>query len=271
MVGVIDLVGGHVVLELFQKTQKIESEGGMMIKNGARRRTPGGVFLHLLREINNDPRVDPKEVKQFFAQSQKNDGSQSQRNFPRNNPQQQKAKGPQRESNNHPYKKNYKPYERRSHNKNSSKKEDSFENELEALRKLSQKVKDKKQSQMVEQPIDMEDDRQDITDESSKMRDAKPLPDILACISKEAAPLAIEKNAPTTSKSISQHDLLVSCNSSTSIISRAMRSNSGNVTSQLDNFEEPEAPPNSVERVDRTISTYEDDLGDFSTEDIELF
>merc|ERR1712060_730899 len=64
MVGVIDLVGGHVVLELFQKTQKIESEGGMMIKNGARRRTPGGVFLHLLREINNDPRVDPKEVKQ---------------------------------------------------------------------------------------------------------------------------------------------------------------------------------------------------------------
>merc|ERR1712203_883822 len=127
-----------------------------------------------------------------------------------------------------------KPYERRSHNKNSSKKEDSFENELEALRKLSQKVKDKKQGQMVEQPIDMEDDRQDITDEASKMRDAKPLPDILACISKEAAPLAIEKNAPTTSKSISQHDLLVSCNSSTSIISRAMRSNSGNVTSQLE-------------------------------------
>lgn len=272
MVGVIDLVGGQVVLELFQKTQKIESEGGMMIKNGARRRTPGGVFLHLLREINNDPRVDPKEVKQFFAQSQKNDGSQAQRNFSRNHPQQQKVKGPQRESNNHPYKKNYKPYQRRSHNKNSSKKEDSFENELEALRKLSQKVKDKKQSPLVEQPIDMEDDdRQDITDESLKMREVKPLPDILACISKEATPLAIEKNDPTSSKSISQHDLLESCNSSTAIISGAMRSNLRNVTSQLDNFEEPEAPPNSVERVDRTISTYEDDLGDCSTEDIELF
>ena len=34
MVGVVDLVGGQVALELFQKTQKIESEGGMMIKNG---------------------------------------------------------------------------------------------------------------------------------------------------------------------------------------------------------------------------------------------
>ena len=38
MVGVVDLVGGQVALELFQKTQKIESEGGMMIKNGERRR-----------------------------------------------------------------------------------------------------------------------------------------------------------------------------------------------------------------------------------------
>ena len=71
MVGVVDLVGGQVALELFQKTQKIESEGGMMIKNGERRRTPGGVFLHLLREMTDDPRVDPKKVKQFFAQSQK--------------------------------------------------------------------------------------------------------------------------------------------------------------------------------------------------------
>ena len=54
MVGVIDLVGGQVVLELFQKTQKIESEGGMMIKNGERRRTPGGVFMQLLRDAGKD-------------------------------------------------------------------------------------------------------------------------------------------------------------------------------------------------------------------------
>ena len=70
---------------------------------------------------------------------------------------------------------------------------------------------------------------------------------------------------------MSQHDLLVSCQPSTSTISGAVNSNYSNLTSQLENFEEPEAPPNSVERVDRTISTYEDDFGDCSTEDIELF
>ena len=32
-----------------------------MIMNGSRRRTPGGVFLHLLRQLK-DPRVDPKAV-----------------------------------------------------------------------------------------------------------------------------------------------------------------------------------------------------------------
>ena len=272
MVGVIDLVGGQVVLELFQKTQKIESEGGMMIKNNARRRTPGGVFLHLLREMNDDPRVDPKEVKQFFAQSQKNDGNQ--RNFSRNYSH-QKGKGSQRDSNTHQYKKNYKPYQKRSYNKDSSNKEDSFQNELEALRKLSQKVKDKQQNQIIEQPVDMEDEdnKQDISDESLKIEEnVKPLPDILTCISKDTTGIAGERNDATlsTGKSISQHDLLVSCQPSTSNIS--MRPNRSNVTNQLDHFEEPEAPPNSVERIDRTISTYEDDLlGDCSTEDIELF
>ena len=43
-----------------------------MIKNGERRRTPGGVFLQLLRDMGtdeNEPRVDNKQVKLFFAQS----------------------------------------------------------------------------------------------------------------------------------------------------------------------------------------------------------
>ena len=49
--------------ELFKETQKIEASGGLMIKNGARRRTPGGLFLHLLREwAAKDPRVDEKKV-----------------------------------------------------------------------------------------------------------------------------------------------------------------------------------------------------------------
>merc|ERR1712029_970285 len=46
--------------------------GGMMIKNGERRRTPGGVFLQLLRDYGqdeNETRVNHKHVKLFFAQS----------------------------------------------------------------------------------------------------------------------------------------------------------------------------------------------------------
>ena len=165
MVGVVDLVGAQVVLEVFQKTQKIESEGGMMIKNGARRRTPGGVFLHLLREINDDSRVDPKKVKQFFAQSQRNDFHQEHKTNQRGNVHQPKDRGYQRDTNRHPYKKTYGSYQRRKHSGDEGpEKEDNFQNELDALRKLSQKVKNKREkgkhnpNQLVEHPVDMEDD-----------------------------------------------------------------------------------------------------------------
>lgn len=43
----------------------------MMIKNGARRRTPGGLYLQLLRDISReDVRVDPIAVKMFFNSTQ---------------------------------------------------------------------------------------------------------------------------------------------------------------------------------------------------------
>lgn len=72
MIGVVELFGVEVCLELFEKTQKIEADGGMMIKNGERRRTPGGVFLQLLRDFGADDketRVSNKLVRSFFAQS----------------------------------------------------------------------------------------------------------------------------------------------------------------------------------------------------------
>ena len=46
----MEIVGVDVALDLFNKTKDIESKGGMMIKNGERRRTPGGVFMQLLRD-----------------------------------------------------------------------------------------------------------------------------------------------------------------------------------------------------------------------------
>ena len=45
------MVGAEVALEIFNKTKDIESKGGMMIKNGERRRTPGGVFMQILRDL----------------------------------------------------------------------------------------------------------------------------------------------------------------------------------------------------------------------------
>ena len=295
MIGVIDLVGGQVVLELFERTQKIESEGGMMIKNGARRRTPGGVFLHLLREMTDDPRVDPRKVKQFFAQSQKNDFHQDHKKYERNSTHQQKDRGYQRDTNTHPYKKKYSSHDKRNHSSNDPGK-NSFQNELDALRKLSQKAKKGREKEKprsveaLEQGIEMEDDdNQDLTDESLKVEEEiKPLPDILTCISKEMK----RNNNPqgntvskgedvfeeqlgvplSSDKIVSHHDLLASCQPSTSSISGSTRPTRNNPSSQLDNFEEPDAPPNSVERVERTVSTYEDDiLSDFNTEDIELF
>lgn len=50
MIGIVEIVGVEVALDLFNKTKDIESKGGMMIKNGERRRTPGGVFMQLLRD-----------------------------------------------------------------------------------------------------------------------------------------------------------------------------------------------------------------------------
>ena len=41
----LDFVQKHV-----EETQRIESEGGLMIKNGNRRRTPGGVFFYIVKE-----------------------------------------------------------------------------------------------------------------------------------------------------------------------------------------------------------------------------
>jgi hypothetical protein len=245
--------------------------------------------------MTDDPRVDPRKVKQFFAQSQKNDFHQDHKKYERNSTHQQKDRGYQRDTNTHPYKKKCSSHDKRNHSSNDPGK-NSFQNELDALRKLSQKAKKGREKEKprsveaLEQGIEMEDDdNQDLTDESLKVEEEiKPLPDILTCISKEMKrnnnpqgnnvskgedvfeeQLAVPRSSD---KIVSHHDLLASCQPSTSSISGSTRPTRNNPSSQLDNFEEPDAPPNSVERVERTVSTYEDDiLSDFNTEDIELF
>lgn len=52
-------------MKLFKETQKIESDGGMLIVNGMRRRTPGGVFLFLLKNCDD---VNKKQKKEIFQE-----------------------------------------------------------------------------------------------------------------------------------------------------------------------------------------------------------
>lgn len=46
---VLTVIGPERAQEFFQKTLEIEAQGGLMLKNGSRRRTPGGVFFYTVR------------------------------------------------------------------------------------------------------------------------------------------------------------------------------------------------------------------------------
>lgn len=198
MIGVVETFGAAVALDLFSKTQKIENDGGLMIKNGARRRTPGGIFLHLLREVK-DERIDATKVKKFFAAS--------------NAMAMQAARNKKKRS-----------------NKN-------FRSELEDFKKFSQERKKEaanKESEEMEEGEEKEKEEEEL----------KPLPDILNLISQSM------KNSGDEDKKAEKDE-----------------------QRQPGPFEEPEAPPNSVERVERTVNAYDDDfVSQYNeTEDIELF
>ena len=179
------------MLYLLNQFHVIFFTGGMMIKNGERRRTPGGVFLQLLRDYGsdeNEARVKNKQVKLFFAQS------------------------------------NHRGFQNNHKNKKSGKRsKEDFNAELEAFKKLSKNMKKVQNTQQNQQQ-----------DGASGDSDLKPLPDILTCISQKMSETA----------------------------------NSG--TQKSESFDEPNAPPNSVER---TLSSYDDDFlsTEADTEDIELF
>lgn len=47
----IETLGPDVVQDVFQKTLAIEADGGLMLPDNSRRRTIGGVFFHLVRQV----------------------------------------------------------------------------------------------------------------------------------------------------------------------------------------------------------------------------
>lgn len=58
---IITVMGSEAVQALLEETRQIEASGGLMVKNGSRRRTMGGVFFFLARQ-----RMDPEQRQRLF-------------------------------------------------------------------------------------------------------------------------------------------------------------------------------------------------------------
>jgi len=151
IVRLIEIIGRGPAVGLFEKTQLIEAEGGMMIKNGSRRRTPGGCFLQLLRETDH-PEIDKEKVRAFFNDAQK----QEQR-------QMLKAK--------------------------KKKKKKNFEKEMEDFLKAKKAAAKAAKAKEAEMAVDgdskveeMDDDILDKDDSDDDDGSLKPLPNILSLI-----------------------------------------------------------------------------------------
>ena len=65
---IVDIIGKEKAIEFFQKTKKIEEGGGMLIMNGSRRRTAGGVYLWL---VKNDEHIPQEKIREIFYYDKK--------------------------------------------------------------------------------------------------------------------------------------------------------------------------------------------------------
>ncbi|XP_030833001.1 phosphorylated adapter RNA export protein-like [Strongylocentrotus purpuratus] len=65
---VVKILGVKKTLELWSKTEEIENDGGMMIMNRSRRRSPGGVFIQMMKL---DADVSSETVKDIFSEEKK--------------------------------------------------------------------------------------------------------------------------------------------------------------------------------------------------------
>lgn len=65
---IVNICGVDKALSIFEETRKVESAGGMLIENGRRRRTPGGVFIFLFKL---DPDIPENVKKEVFGQARR--------------------------------------------------------------------------------------------------------------------------------------------------------------------------------------------------------
>lgn len=67
---VVKVIGKQKAIELLGETATLEENGGVYTMDGSRRRTPGGVFLNLLK---NTPSVSKSQMRKIFFEEQQKD------------------------------------------------------------------------------------------------------------------------------------------------------------------------------------------------------
>nr|XP_056704226.1 phosphorylated adapter RNA export protein [Euleptes europaea] len=69
IIRVVKTIGKKKAIELLMETAEVEQNGGLFIMNGTRRRTPGGVYLNMLK---NTPSITGTQIKDiFYIENQK--------------------------------------------------------------------------------------------------------------------------------------------------------------------------------------------------------
>ncbi|XP_018335722.1 phosphorylated adapter RNA export protein [Agrilus planipennis] len=63
LVKIVEVIGKEKVFKIFKETKRIEEDGGMLIMNQTRRRTPGGVFLFL---VKHDSDLEEEQLAKIF-------------------------------------------------------------------------------------------------------------------------------------------------------------------------------------------------------------
>uniref|UniRef100_UPI0037E7A981 phosphorylated adapter RNA export protein n=1 Tax=Semicossyphus pulcher TaxID=241346 RepID=UPI0037E7A981 len=67
---VVKIIGSKKAIELLGETATLEESGGVYTMDGSRRRTPGGVYLNLLK---NTPSISKSQVRKIFFEEQQKD------------------------------------------------------------------------------------------------------------------------------------------------------------------------------------------------------
>ncbi|CAO1338052.1 unnamed protein product [Diamesa hyperborea] len=66
---IVKIVGFNICNIIYEETKQTEANGGMLIMNGRRRRTAGGVFLFLLK---NSKQIDEVQFNEIFKENKSN-------------------------------------------------------------------------------------------------------------------------------------------------------------------------------------------------------